>query len=622
MKARCVLLGILFFGVCTMAVSSSQPVSLFRDGISIHGDKFFLNDKPFFINAIGYAPWRPGQWPGLDQVNGKLIEADFQRIAKAGFNTVRTWDALSSSQLSLAQKYGLKVIQGIWLPPDRDFSDPILVKLSLDYVRKVVQYSKDYPNILMYLVVTEPTPEAVLYSGQQNIQEFFKSIKSLIQSIDHKPVSMDSWVPLAFMDHSLWDVVTVNAFKFTPEAINKTIGFDLYLQWIKKHISKDKPLFIGETGGFSVSKRRLNDIGFGGNSQKQQAQGDLESVESAIKAQAAGVCTVSWVDTWHYPSDPSTHDDHPWKWDGFLHFGDGHDVYGHPREVLNEFTKFDQTVGTFINKQNNRVEVKNITVTAHYVDDGKVKFNFWIRGLDNQSVDIGIFWPINWKEDIYKAVTDQYGRVILTVDGNGYIREQYLLAAVGWNQGDVHQGEISVVTIGSDKPFIKDKSKFFIYSDKHSPSNHFFPSGWVGDIHDIHLNDDYQRDCHSGNSCIAIEYAPRGQQRWAGVYWQNPVGNWKDVDGAYDVRRFKRLTFWARGQRGGELISQFGVGGDSPNSDDIKIQAVKLTNQWQEYTIDLTGKDLHSIIHGFRFFILKDDNPQGGIFYLDDVVLE
>ncbi len=139
---------------------------------------------------------------------------------------------------------------------------------------------------------------------------------------------------------------------------------------------------------------------------------------------------------------------------------------------------------------------------------------------------------------------------------------------------------------------------------------------------DVKLNDDYQKGCHSGSSCIAIEYRPKGPQQWAGIYWQSPVGNWKDANGAYDLRGFKRLVFWAKGRRGGERISQFGLGGEGPNSDDIKILGVTLTHQWQKYTIHLDNKDLHSIIDGFRFFILEYDNPQGCTFYLDDIVLE
>ena len=51
---------------------------------------------------------------------------------------------------------------------------------------------------------------------------------------------------------------------FVPESINQTIGFRNYLRWIKENHAVDKPVFIGETGGLSVSQAKLNNLGFGG----------------------------------------------------------------------------------------------------------------------------------------------------------------------------------------------------------------------------------------------------------------------------------------------------------------------------------------------------------------------
>jgi len=54
----------------------------------------------------------------------------------------------------------------------------------------------------MYLVMTEPSQEVVLSAGEDKTLEFFRKAKQVIQSIDNKPVSMDSWIPLGFLYHS------------------------------------------------------------------------------------------------------------------------------------------------------------------------------------------------------------------------------------------------------------------------------------------------------------------------------------------------------------------------------------------------------------------------------------
>src|SRR5262249_12780315 len=102
-------------------------VPLFAAGRSeIKNGQFYVGGEPFYVRAVGYAPWRPHQHPGVSYVdtNRRWTAMDFERIKAAHFNTVRTWDALDTEELALAQKNGLMVLQGIRLDPHQNFSDP------------------------------------------------------------------------------------------------------------------------------------------------------------------------------------------------------------------------------------------------------------------------------------------------------------------------------------------------------------------------------------------------------------------------------------------------------------------------------------------------------------------
>lgn len=49
---------------------------------------------------------------------------------------------------------------------------------------------------------------------------------------------------------------------------------------------------------------------------------------------------------------------------------------------------------------------------------------------------------------------------------------------------------------------------------------------------------------------------------------------------------------------------------------------VTLTKEWREYSIDLTGADLSSVIGGFCWVASADYNTGAGVvFYLDDIRL-
>ena len=168
---------------------------------------------------------------------------------------------------------------------------------------------------------------------------------------------------------------------------------------------------------------------------------------------------------------------------------------------------------------------------------------------------------------------------------------------------------------------------FPIYTDAKSPDNHFVPSGWMGDYADIKVNDTFMTNPHSGSTSIQVIYSNKATQgaRWSGIYWQNPPNNWGTRPGGYDLTGAKKLTFWARGENGGERIEEFkigGISGEYADSDVAGIGPVVLTKDWQQYTVDLEGKDLSSISGGFCWATNLDVNPEGATFYLDDIRYE
>ncbi|MFH1368551.1 MAG: hypothetical protein ABII64_05435 [Elusimicrobiota bacterium] len=166
---------------------------------------------------------------------------------------------------------------------------------------------------------------------------------------------------------------------------------------------------------------------------------------------------------------------------------------------------------------------------------------------------------------------------------------------------------------------------FYIYTDDRSKDNHFAPSGWMGDTQDLKMSGSYQDNPHSGKTCLKITYLAKGPGKWAGIFWQQPANNWGDRKGGYDLRGAQALTFWARGEKGGEKITEMkmgGITGKYPDSDTAWIGPLKLTREWKMYTISLTGKDLRYINGGFCISVLRAENPRGCTFYIDDIRYE
>ena len=166
------------------------------------------------------------------------------------------------------------------------------------------------------------------------------------------------------------------------------------------------------------------------------------------------------------------------------------------------------------------------------------------------------------------------------------------------------------------------------------------PAGWMTGNNDpeqwITILNTTSKDCYTGAECQGFEYKPGGT--WGGIIsWSENCGDsgtddaWNKVTSGDcgvnllergNFKEIKQLTFWARGKKGSEVI-KFEIGGDDfLPTPKISLGQVTLNDTWKKYTIDLDGVDLTQAIGLFIWVANDADNPNGAIFYLDDIKFE
>lgn len=169
------------------------------------------------------------------------------------------------------------------------------------------------------------------------------------------------------------------------------------------------------------------------------------------------------------------------------------------------------------------------------------------------------------------------------------------------------------------------KLPFYVYKD--AGIGAYVPDGWMGDSHDVSLDPQFEGNPHAGRTCVKVIYKTGASQnsKWAGVYWQFPGNQWGNRKGGFDLTGAKKLSFWARGEAGGEVIQEVKMGGISgkfKDSDTAGIGPITLTKEWKEYVINLEGVDVSYISGGFCWATNLDLNKNGCTFYLDDITYE
>ena len=163
-----------------------------------------------------------------------------------------------------------------------------------------------------------------------------------------------------------------------------------------------------------------------------------------------------------------------------------------------------------------------------------------------------------------------------------------------------------------------------VYSDHGSPDDLFTPTGWLGDFEDtVETQPDCTDNPHQGDTCFKVSYDAQGEMGWAGLYWLYPDANWAEAQGR-DLAGAARLTFWARGGKGGEVVTfkMGGIRGPKPDSAEAAALKLTLTPEWQPFALALDGSDLANVVGGFAFTVAQRDNAEGCTFYLDDIAYE
>jgi len=323
---------------------SASPVAAAKSRIEIRDGWYYFDGHKILLNAIGYETGaRPGETPYESRArNLTEIQRDLRIIKAAGFNAIRTWSELSEAELKVVQASGLKIVFGIWLKPDEDFSDPAVLQKDLALIRTVLAYTRKYDCVITYLIMNEPMPEHLRKVGAKATRDLWTQATNLIHQLHPGvPVSISGNSAITeWVDMNLFDVYGRNAYDY-KEGSNFTHGFANSQRAITESYKQGKPALLTEFGR-SVSRRGSNF--YGGNTLQEQADAMVKYYRDILDSGAAGLCPFYYADGWWKSGEPLVHNDEAEEWFGFFGFKDVKDSLGYPRPAWHALSQYNQAL--------------------------------------------------------------------------------------------------------------------------------------------------------------------------------------------------------------------------------------------------------------------------------------
>lgn len=201
-------------------------------------------------------------------------------------------------------------------------------------------------------------------------------------------------------------------------------------------------------------------------------------------------------------------------------------------------------------------------------------------------------------------------------------------------------------------PTLDSEGRFWVYRNGPThPKMPFTPYGWMSDATNLSaiINVDLENLDHPNTitktsppereRCICIRLT-WDDATWASVGFisgSDKPAWWGDSNNGryYNLGALaqKKLVFYARGDKGGEVIkAQIGALGDKPYGDSlanpITSEELKLTPDWARFEInfkDVKSSDLQKICNGFGVVVERanqNGSPAETRFYLDDIYFQ
>jgi O-antigen biosynthesis protein len=262
-----------------------------RDGVQFRGltqrvrvrGKFLsAGETKLWVKGVTYGTFRPSD-AGEHFTSPGDVRRDFEAMASAGINAVRTYTTPPRWLLDEAAERGLYVLVGLpWEQHVTFLDDRARMKSITERVRRSVEAGRGHPAVLAYAVGNEIPAPIVRWHGRERVERFLERLYWTAKDADPDAlVTYVNYPSSEYLELPFLDLYAFNVYLEAPEHLTS------YLARLE-NLAGDRPLVLGEVG---LDSRR--------NGLAEQAASLSWQLSAAFAAGCAGTFVFAWTDEWH-----------------------------------------------------------------------------------------------------------------------------------------------------------------------------------------------------------------------------------------------------------------------------------------------------------------------------------
>ena len=589
--------GLLCFTSLAHAADARSVVKVTRQG---EGWQLTRDGQPYLIKGVG---------------GDKKLD----KLKAAGGNSIRTWSAEKLEPiLDEAHKHGLTVTVGLWLGHERhgfDYNNADQVAAQAEAVRQSITKFKDHPAVLMWALGNEMEG----YAAGDNA-----AIWLAINNLAVMAKKLDPNHPTMTVVAEIGGQRVQNIHRLCPDI--DVVGINSYgggatIPKRYREAGGTKPYVLTEFGPPGMWEVKKNEWGAAPEPTSTEKAANYRATYEANVVAAKGQCLGSHAFLWGRKQEATA------TWFGLL-LPDGSRLEA--VDALSELwtgkppANRCPTIKALTLSGPAKVEplaTVKASLDATDPDRDTLKVEWLLQAEQSEFAEGGdaVAVPPTFPEAIVKAANNSV-EVRLPEGGGGY----RLFAYIRDGKGGAAIANVPLYVNAPVKvtPANKATLPFVLYDDGGRDKPPYVPTGWMGNTKAMKLDEVCATKPHSGQTCLKFDF--HANDTWGGIVWQSPPSDWGDKPGGWNITGAQRLSFWARGEKGGEVASfQLGLLGSDKkfaDSGSAKREKVALTTEWQQFQIDLGGKDLSRIKTGFAITVAGSGTPF--TIYLDDIQYE